>query len=370
MKIQTTRDEVLNKALFISRAMSPKVSNFILNGIMLEAEGSKLNIYGTDLETSIKSNIHVKVDVPGRVVVPLKILINILKSFPESKIEMELINETNELKVTCQKANFTLNTFSLEEYPQFPSIKKTGSFKIKTQDLKYLISKVQKACSTDESRVALTGILLDLSGNKIKLAATDSYRLAVAESGINYDGEPIKVVVPSRVLDTIAKNDSQEAEIELNIEENQISFCIGEGKEHQTLIVSRLLSGKFPDYEKLIPENFNHSIIINRDTMADVIKRISSISQDSIPVRLDIEKGRIVVSMSIREIGSSSEDFEVSYGEESIQMAFNPDFLIDGLNIIDDEKITINIAEPLKPIMIKSEKFEGLLYLLMPIRIS
>jgi len=370
MKIQTTRDEVLNKILFVSRAMAPKVSNFILNGIMLEAEAATLNIYGTDLETSIKSNIPVKVDVPGRVVVPSKILINILKSFPESKIEIELLGSTNELKVTCQKANFMLNTFSLEEYPQFPSIKKAGSFKIKIQDLKYLISKVQKASSTDESRVVLTGILLDLSGEKLKLAATDSYRLAVAESGVAYTGEPVTVVVPSRVLDTIAKSESHNGEIELNIEENQISFYINDEKGMQTTIISRLLSGKFPDYENLIPENFNHSIIIKREVMLDVIKRISSISQDNIPVKLDIGNGRIIVSMNIREVGSSSEDFEVSYGEENIQIAFNPDFLIDGLNTIDDEKIIFNIVEPLKPIMIKPEKFEGLLYLLMPIRIS
>ncbi len=370
MKIQTTRDEFLNKILFISRAMSPKVSNFILNGIMLEAEGTILNIYGTDLETSIKSNIEVKVETPGRVIVPSKILVNVLKSFPEAKVEMELINTTNELKVTCLKANFMLNTFSLEEYPQFPPIKKSGSFKIKNKDIKYLISKVQKASSTDESRVILTGILIDLSINKLKLAATDSYRLAVAESDVVFKGDQVKAVVPARVLDTIAKSDFYDGEIELNIEENQMSFFMGDEKGMHTTIISRLLSGKFPDYEKLIPESFNHSIIIKRETMLDVIKRISSISQDNIPIKLDIEKGRIVVSMNIREVGSSSEDFEIGYGEENIQIAFNPDFLIDGLTIIDDEKIVFNIVEPLKPIMLKPEKNGGLIYLLMPIRIS
>src|SRR5512137_1880273 len=150
MKIQTTKEDILNKILFISRAMSPKISNFILTGILLGAEGSVLNIYGTDLETSIKSSIKVNVIESGRVIVPSKILVNVLRSFPEAKVELELISASNELKVTCLKSNFMLNTFSLEEYPQFPAIKKTGSFKIKAQDIKYLISKVQKASSTDE----------------------------------------------------------------------------------------------------------------------------------------------------------------------------------------------------------------------------
>jgi DNA polymerase-3 subunit beta len=143
-----------------------------------------------------------------------------------------------------------------------------------------------------------------------------------------------------------------------------------EDKNIRTVIISRLLSGKFPDYDKLIPTAFNHNIIMNKDLILEVVKRISSISQDNIPIRLDIEKGKVTVSMNIREVGSSSEDFEVVYGEEKIQMAFNPDFLIDGLNIIDSEKIMFSIVEPLRPVLIRPEKVENLLYLLMPIRIS
>jgi DNA polymerase-3 subunit beta len=109
---------------------------------------------------------------------------------------------------------------------------------------------------------------------------------------------------------------------------------------------------------------------VKREEMLEVIKRTASISQDNIPVRLDIEKGKITVSMNIREVGSSSEDFEVSYGEEKIQIAFNPDFLIDGLNVINEDKIILSIVEPLKPVMMRSEKTDDLLYILMPIRIS
>ena len=370
MKIQTTRDDLLNRILFVSRAMSPKISNFILSGIMLEAEDSVLNIFGTDLETSIKSSVQVKVENPGRVIVPSKILVNVLKSFPESKVEIELLSSTNELEVTCINANFKLNTFSLEEYPQFPALKKLNSFKIDIVNLKTLIVKVKKSCKIDESRIILTGILIDLVKDSIRLAATDSYRLAVASSKVNYNGDPIKIVVPSRVLDTITRCDISEGEIEVNAEENQISFIISEKNDLKTAIVSRLLSGNFPDYEKLIPQSFNKNIEIDKDTMLEVIKRISSISQDNIPIKLEIDKGKITVSMNIREVGSSSEDFEVSYGEESIQIAFNPDFLIDGLNIMDEEKILFSIVEPLKPVMIRPEKNENLLYLLMPIRIS
>ncbi|MBM3700485.1 MAG: DNA polymerase III subunit beta [Actinobacteria bacterium] len=370
MKIQTTRDELLNKILFVNRAMSPKISNFILTGTMLETDGNNLNIYGTDLETNVKSSIKVKTETPGRVVVPTRIIVNVLKSFPESKVGLELLNETNELKLTCLKSVFKLNTFALEEYPQFPQVKKQEMLKIEIGVLKYLISKVQKAVSSDESRVILTGIMVDINQDSIKLVATDSYRLSISKNRISFTGQPVKAVVPARVLETLARSDISKGEIDINIEENQISFIISDPDELKTVIVSSILSGKFPDYENLIPDSFNHSILINKNTMLDVIKRISSISQDNIPVKLDIEKGRINVSMNIREVGSSNEDFEVSYGEESMQIAFNPDYLIDGLNIIDGEKIMFNIVEPLKPVMLKPEKDKDLLYLLMPIRIS
>lgn len=373
MKIQTTRDEILNKILFINRAMSTKISNFILNGVMLEAQKDILHVYGTDLETSIKCSLKAKVEQTGRVIVPSKILINVLRSFPEAKVDIELLSETNELSLTCQKANFKLNTFSLEEYPQFPEIKIKNNIKADFKILKNLISKVQKACSSDESRVILTGILVDINKNSIKMAATDSYRLAVASAEAVFSGDPVKVVVPERVLDTLSKSDLGDGDLEINVEENQISFLISggkENKEYKTLVISRLLSGKFPDYEKLIPDEFQHSIIIKRNTILEVIKRVASISQDNIPIKLDFEKERLVVSMNIRETGSAVEDMEISYGEEQIQIAFNPEFLIEGLNIMEEEKVLFNIVEPLKPVMLKPEKDENVLYLLMPIRIS
>lgn len=386
MKIQTTRDEILNKIMFINKAMSPKVSNFILSGIMLESskKDNMLNIYGTDLETSIKSFIKVKVESDGKVVIPSKILINVLRSFPEAKVDIEFLQDTNELSLTCQKANFKLNTFPVEEYPQFPEIKSTKSLKINFNLFKTLVSKVQKSRSMDESRIMLTGILIDISNNYVKMAATDSYRLAVAggEALIkkaSSEGGSIKVVVPERVLDTIAKSDLKNNEIEINIEENQISFLLTDEnnkddkdnkEENKTMVVSRILSGKFPDYEKLIPQDFNHSIIINKNIILEVIKRVSSIAQDNVPIKLDFENGRLIVSMNIRETGSAVEDFEISYGQEAIQIAFNPDFLIDGLTIMDEEKIIFNIVEPLKPVLIKQEKNENVLYLLMPIRVA
>ena len=147
-------------------------------------------------------------------------------------------------------------------------------------------------------------------------------------------------------------------------------FFLKKEEKIKNIIVSRLLSGKFPEYKQLIPEEMKHNILIDKEKILEVVKRISSISQDNIPIKIIIEKGKITAAMDIKEIGSSSEDFEAAYGEETIEIAFNPFFLIDGINMIDGKNIILSIEEPLKPILIKSEKDKDMLYLLMPVRVS
>jgi len=372
MRIQTTKTDLLNTVIFSNRAVGQKASSFILSGIMLNAQ-KNLTVYSTDLETSIKSVMKAKVLEEGRVVVPARILINILKSLKESKIELELDKSTNQVKIMCENAHFTLNTLSLEEYPGFPEIKKENPFEINLNKFKNSVSKVQKAVSLDESRAILTGVLLEIEKGLLTMAATDSYRLALIKErieSISTDKPPLRVIVPARVLDSIIKGEYKSNNIEVNIEENQISFYLKGDNNKDNIIVSRLLSGNFPEYKQLVPSNLKHNIVVKKEKILDVVKRISSISQNNIPIKLTIEKGKISVSMDIKEIGSSSEDLEVSYGEKRMEIAFNPDFLIDGINIIDGENIILSIEEPLKPILLKPEKDKNLLYLLMPIRVS
>ncbi len=369
MKFQTTRNDLLDKIIFASKATTPKSTIFVLGGIMLDV-GEMLNIYSTDLENSINISYEVNMIEKGRAVVPVKILINILKSFPEAKIEIELLAQTNQLKITCQNAVFTINTYSVEEYPKFPKIKKENPFFININKFKNLVSKTLISTSVDENRTILTGVLMEIEKNKLKMAATDSYRLSFIENKIDFEGGPTRVVVPYKTLDTILKTEATDGKTEVNIEENQISFILEKENGTKTTIISRLLSGKFPEYSKLIPLKLKHTIVVDKEKILGVIKRISSISQDNIPIKLKIINGKITVFMSVKEVGSASEDIEVGYTEEEMEVAFNPTFLIEGINIIEDKNLLFCINDPLKPVLLKPEKKENLIYLLMPIRIS
>jgi DNA polymerase III subunit beta len=369
MKIQTTRSQLLDLIVFSSKAISQKTSAFILSGVLLEAD-KELNVYSTDLETSIKSSLEVKVLEKGKAVVPAKILINILKNLKESKISLELNKETNQVHITSENARFNLNTLSLEEYPGFPEIKTKDSVNLELDEFKDHIMKVQRAASQDESRAILTGILMEIKNGSLTLVATDSYRLAKIRRKLEADNKEIKIVVPAKVLDSINKNDFKKMDLEIILEENQIIFLLKKEKKTRTVIISRLLSGKFPEYGQLIPEEMKHNIVIEREKVLEVVRRISSISQDNIPIKIIIGKGRMTAAMDIKEIGSSSEDFEIAYGGEEMEISFNPFFLIDGLNMLEGKKIIFSIENPLKPILIKPEKEKDILYLLMPVRVS
>ena len=211
---------------------------------------------------------------------------------------------------------------------------------------------------------------MEIEKNKLKMAATDSYRLSFIENKIDFEGGPTRVVVPYKTLDTILKTEATDGKTEVNIEENQISFILEKENGTKTTIISRLLSGKFPEYSKLIPLKLKHTIVVDKEKILGVIKRISSISQDNIPIKLKIINGKITVFMSVKEVGSASEDIEVGYTEEEMEVAFNPTFLIEGINIIEDKNLLFCINDPLKPVLLKPEKKENLIYLLMPIRIS
>jgi DNA polymerase III subunit beta len=369
MIFQTTRGELLELVSFSNRTINPRTSTFILNGVLLEAE-DKLTVFSTDLETSIKSSMDVKIEETGKAVVPAKILINILKSLKETKIYIELNKETNQLQITGDNAFFSLNTLSLEEFPSFPEIKEQKAINIDLEEFADLVMKVQRAASQDESRAILTGILMEIIKNKLTLVATDSYRLALVTKDLENKINEIKIVVPSRVLEGITRDGFKNKSLEIMLEEKQIIFYLKENGEAKNIIISRLLSGKYPEYKNLIPEKTKHNILINKERILDVVRRISSISQDNIPVKIVIDEGRLTATMDIKEVGRSNESLEVAYGEERIETAFNPYYLIDGITMMDSKNIIFSIEEPLKPILIRPEGDEKTTYLLMPIRIS
>lgn len=380
MKFEITKNELLNKLNFASRVATSKSLISALSGILIEAD-DVLNIYSTDLETSIKSSLKAKIIEKGRAVVPAKIFINILRNFPESKVSVALDINTNQLKVMCEKSVFNLNTFAIDEYPEFPTTAEKTKFKIDFDIFKKLLNKVIKSASGEESRAILTGILIEVdnssldeedksSSSYIKIVGTDSYRLAFIEEKIDYLGDPIKVVVPNKVLDNIVKSDYTGKTTEINIEENQISFLLANEDGTETVIISRLLSGKFPEYKQLIPKEFKHNIILDKDKVNEVVKRTSSISQDNIPIKIEIGDGKMYVSMNIKEVGNSSEEVDIAYAEGKIEIAFNPYFLLEGINMLDEEKFIFSVEESLKPVLIRNVKAKNLIYLLMPIRIS
>ena len=359
----TVNTKELKKALELHKKIKSKATP-ILNGIRLkeQSDNSTLELYNTDLEFSLKSTIEAVVDTPGEALIPLKNLENIVKNTDAKEISLELLDDKVKLGAV------SLNTLSLEEFPIYPEV--TGKSTIVDSELFFnALTKLYDCVSRDETRnPILAGYCLNTKDNEI--VATDSYRLGVAkfafpdtiemETGGN-------LIIPLKVYDILKKVPREVMTI--TTDKEAIAFKVGNIE-----LITRLLSGKFPSYQQLIPENQDINFEFEpEDLIKQLVKveKVLFLNEYGMTVKLTFETNSIKVSAEVKEIGSY-EDQIVAVGtvetpEKSVQIAFNPSFMVQILKQFEG-RVNLGITDELRPVIIKQT--EELKFLLMPIRIS
>jgi DNA polymerase-3 subunit beta len=364
MKIECARGDLLQGIQMVARGISTRSTLPILSGILCHAEKDRLSLRTTDLEVAIQSSFNVKVERPGSTVVPARILGDVVRSLEESAVSLE--SEGGQATLRAQKSVFEIRTLPPEDFPKFPEVDAARQVKLPVELTKELVRQVGKAVSTDETRPVLTGILVTVEQGKMRMVATDSYRLAIREVDVeDHEGEAVNVLVPARTLEELAKiiPDTEE-QVTLGLRENQAVFSTGE-----TTFVSRLIEGQFPNYQQLLPANYETRIVAQKEELMAAAKRVALFAQHSAPVRLLFEDGTARLTAASQELGGASEEIEVEQEGATIEIALNAQFLIDGLATMSGETVAIELTTPLKPGLIRSVEQEHL-YLIMPVRIS
>ncbi len=266
----------------------------------------------------------------------------------------------------AQKSVFEIRTLPPEDFPKFPEVVPEQECSLPMETVKHLVRQVGRAVSTDETRPVLTGILVTMDGRKIRMVATDSYRLAMREVDLEQSvTEPVRILVPARTLDELVKilPDTKE-EVAVGVGENQAVFRFGE-----TTFVSRLIEGQFPNYEQLLPESYETRVVADKEELLAAVKRVSLFALHSSPLRLLLEDGRARLSAASQDVGGATEEVSVEQEGGSIEIALNHQFLADGLSSVAGDRVAIELTTPLKPGLVKSLEDEHL-YLIMPVRIS
>lgn len=352
----------------VARGVSTRSAIQTLSGVLLKVENGAAELQATDTELGIRASAEATVEADGSVVVPGRLLLDVARSLPNESVSLEYRSAEQDVEVKSGPATFHLRTLPLEDFPKLPE--QGGDLAVSVPAAAFIetIDRVARSASRDETRPHLTGVLVTASGSSLRMVATDSYRLSVKETALEQplSGE-LEVNVPARTLQELSRIASSTGAESITVTalENQVVFTVGD-----VLLSSRLVEGRFPNYQQLLPESYEHELRIERGELLDVVRRVSLLAQKNAPLRLGFEDGQLEVSAQTPDIGEASESLPVPFKGEPLAIGFNPEFFRDGLESAETEELVLKLISPLRPGLIQSGDDGGFIYLVMPIRLN
>ncbi|MFL5920256.1 MAG: DNA polymerase III subunit beta [Gaiellaceae bacterium] len=364
LKATCSRDELTRALGIVSRGVSTRTTVQILAGILLQASGGKLDLAATDMELSLRTSLEAQVETEGSVVVPGRLLLELARLLPDAEVSVEHKLEEAAVEIRSGSATYRLHTYNAEDFPRLPDAQAADRHEVDRATLLETVARVSRSASRDESRPVLTGVLMRFEPGKLVMAATDSYRLSVKETPTEGSVPELEAIVPARALGELTRIAQAGEGIELGVHENQVVFSTGDA-----LLTTRRIDGQFPNYRQLVPETFDHELMLPREELLDVVRRVAVMAQRNSPLRLRFGDGELTVSAQTQDVGEARESLPVSFSGESLEIGFNAEFLRDGIESVGGEQLRLKLISPLRPAVLQGEA-DDFLYLIMPIRLA
>lgn len=303
----------------------------------------------------------------GAVLLPGRLLADVVRSLPDGDLTLETRPEQRDVELAAGGARFHLRTLAAEDFPRLPELGEDTA-RLPGGALAETIDLVARAASRDEVRPILTGVLVQAEGDTLTMVATDSYRLSVKHTKLEASlPAPLEANVPARALRELAKivTGASVEEVEIGTPGNQIVFGAG-----GAVLSSRLIEGQFPSWRQLVPESFEHDIRLPREELLDVTRRIGQLAQRNAPLRFAFAEGELTVAAETPDVGDASESLPAPYSGEALEIAFNPQFLIEGVESVEGDEVSLQLSSPLRPGLLRPVGGEDFSYLVMPIRLN
>jgi len=378
MKIRVERDGLADGVAWVARSLPSRPPVPVLGGVLLEAGASAadgsdaLTISGFDYEVSATVGVAATIADGGRTLVSGRLLADITKSLPAQPVDISV--DGSRVAIACGSAKFSLPTMPVEDYPQLPAMPKHVG-ELAGEVFGQAVSQVAVASGRDDTLPMLTGVRLEIAGDKLTLVATDRFRLAMREFGWKPDGhvEDAAVLVPSRTLAEAAKSlgtAGRTVELALASGDGLLGLA-GSGRRTTT----RLLDAEFPRYRQLLPSEQSSAAVIEVAPLVEAIKRVSLVADRGTQVRLEFSDGGVLrLTAGGDDEGSAEEELPVQFTGDPVMIAFNPGYLQDGLAALHADRAELSFTTPNRPALIKPVDAEGAvtpgyLYLLMPVRL-
>lgn len=363
MIVSCEKDKLNSLVQTALRAVSARVTMPILSGLLINAEGGKLTICGTDLEMSIRAQADANISESGSTVVSGRLIGDVMKSLPSGEVRIETAEKY--LTVKTDAGEYRIREMMPEDYPQIPAWEGASVFKVSAPAFVTAVQQTARASSSDEKRPVLTGSLVEkvADAGAIKIVSTDSYRLAwkqLEAEGTIADWEDS--IIPTKTLNEVARlAGSADADVEIKMHEKQAMFKIDD-----LVITTRLIEGQFPNYRQLVPKGEKTSAKVDKEEFAAVLKRALIFGHN---VRLGVYSDHLRVTTETPEVGDSREDVPAEVEGEELEIGFNGNYVIDGVAGVETEKVELRMDDPLKPALVRNEGSEHYNYILMPVRL-
>lgn len=377
----TTLKENLKNGLYLVSHVAGKNQNLpILNNIMLEIKDGNIKLISTNLEIGMVYTVRGKIEEEGIYTINSKVIADYVNLLPNKQINIAQKEKEGELKIECDNYKTKIKGQPADDFPLIPTVDKKNSFSVNIEDFKDALSKVVFAVASNESRIELTGAVFIFNNNTLTLAATDSYRLTEKKIEIKTNSsnttEDQKIIIPSKTLQELVRvlsglcenNETKEdnTEITFYVSENQVLFTVS-----STEIVSKLIEGQYPDYKQIIPAKPKTTAVVNRDELMRAVKTSSLFSKSGVnDINLDFpqKENKIIVSSTSGETGENVVNIEadVKGGDNGIIINYN--YLIDGLNHINEEDVKLEVIDNNTPCVVRPVQEKDYLYIIMPIK--
>ncbi len=363
MKFRCERDVLVDALGTAGRAATNRAALPVLSHLRLQLTDDRLRITGSDLDLTITKQLQVAGITNGVAVLPAKLTVDIVRNLESGAVEVDTSGDRPSIR--AGRSEFFLNAIPADEYPN-PQEPDGESVTLQAGDLADGLRQVVGAASSDESRPILTGVLLAAEEAGIRLVSTDSYRLAYRDlPGTSLLEQGQQVLVPSRALQELTRALTDDADVTMVLSEQMASFAVGD-----LHLSTRLIKGDFPDYEKLIPTDMPNTLTVERQTLSDAIRRVRLMARENSPIRLTMGPDGLELRAITQDVGEAVEQLDAKYEGAELTVAFNPEYLMDGLEVTTGEEVVLSTRDAQRPAVLRCTEGDDFLYLLMPVRVS
>ena len=364
MKFSATKEKLLEGLQQVQNVVSTRTTLPILSNVLLQAKEGAVHLTTTDLDVGVRGSFEANVDKVGATTLPARRLFTIIRELPSSEIAIE-VDGKNAASIRSGQSFFKILGLPEEEFPPLPKFENAKVVTMRQKDLHDGLRKTAYAISTDETRYVLNGVLFSFKENKLTLVATDGRRLAMLDIELEFPrSHEADIIVPTKAVTELQRLLKDDGEVKISVGSGQIAFDL-----NNTLLVSKLIEGNYPNYKQVIPSEAKERVTLERETFLNSLRRVSLLASDkSNSIKLNFSKNNIEITANTPEVGEARESLPVAYKGRDFAIAFNPEFLMAPLRNLTEDEVFFDLIDEMSPGVLKIQT--PFLYVLMPMRVS